>query len=327
MSIIKKYKKTIEGYNADKANLEDNTKKDAETNAVDSKIQATTDVLESYIQNQQNYASSKVQAQMAQQNAQNATKAYMNAVGLGGQGIAETTMANSANNYANAVAKLEAQKNQDNATVRDTYMAVMGDIGSQYKSDMEKVKASNAETLTTNISNALDAEGNYNADKLNQYKATADSMLESGELSTSDYNNIVNLYNNYIESATEKENEVKAEVNKALANAGVTDTTPISHNDVELSASNREALKKWIEDTYDMGASKVDKQVNDILSAEDGEVVTINHKGTNTKVVVYKGKIYFKEQGTKKGETKSTEKDENNPLVPNAQNLIPYYAK
>ena len=220
--IVKAYQESANRLLSEKEALDPNDKNyRIEADTYNSKIESTNELIKSYMQNSKNSISAKANAELAQQNAVNGTAAYLKALGLSGQGIAESTMADVNKNYANAMAGIEAQENENNSNAQNSYLEALKQAESERQSRLDAKEAIEEERkyqenkeasnnyyklIMSELENAYDVE-NYIDDKgkevedmrlnketLDRYKEQADKYYQDGKLSQSQYDLITNTY-------------------------------------------------------------------------------------------------------------------------------------
>ncbi|HRF70378.1 MAG TPA: hypothetical protein PKV66_02995, partial [Candidatus Pelethenecus sp.] len=213
--IVKAYQESANRLLSEKEALDPNDKNyRIEADTYNSKIESTNELIKSYMQNSKNSISAKANAELAQQNAVNGTAAYLKALGLSGQGIAESTMADVNKNYANAMAGIEAQENENNSNAQNSYLEALKQAESERQSRLdqkdliedqrayeEKREAQQAylNILRENgMMNIEDSEtGAIDIDVVNTYKEELEKALADGKINQSGYDEMLNLYRNY----------------------------------------------------------------------------------------------------------------------------------
>lgn len=276
---LDQYKQQASALEQEKSGLDTtSTTYQAESDALNQKIASANTLVQQYLSNAQAQQSSKAQAYMAQQNAQNSMQQYMNAAGLGGQGVAESTLAQANQNYATQQNAINTSTASDNNSMYENYLNQANEIEQSKQAAIAETQAANAEYGMTNISSATDV------DDLDKYYQQVEAQYQNGEISQADYNNIKNLYDTQYTQL-------------ALTGLGVSaNTAPVNIKSDAASWKGENGTQVAV----------VEKLVNcspeelEQLGITDGTAVDIN-VGNGKNVYVYlKGK-WYKRDSNKKG--------------------------
>lgn len=304
-SVITQYANEVKKMEEQKQAVGDSTLADTEKDALNKKIQTTNDYINAYMNSTKTTQSAKVQSALAQQEASNATKNYMSAVGLGGQGISESSQIALGNNYANAQNQIVAEGNANNASLSENYMNNISDINADKASAIKDTQSANSQNIANGLVSSVDVNGNIDISVAQKYKEMADQMYNNGELNKADYDNILSAY----EQALKESETAKGEINTILAQLGVKDYTPVKNGTKEITKGDIEGLKDWLKSEIAVSDSNLNTVMNKILSAEDGSVVELGEEGNNGKYAVYNGKLYVVEAPSKSSNSNSNNTD------------------
>lgn len=293
--VVKAYQESANRLLSEKEVLDPNDKNHRiEEDTYNSKIESTNELIKAYMQNSKNSISAKANAELAQQNAVNGTAAYLKAAGLSGQGIAESTIADVNKNYANAMAGIEAQENENNSNAQNSYLEALKQANSERQSRLDAKESAEEEReyqksliedqraydekkenqgiyyemLNTDYSSILsfDDKGNIisvDENALENYKNLAEQYHSEDKISDVQYDSAIKLYQEAL-----KEEEKR--LDKAVSDGGI-----IASKATEADFGNY----------FDSGkvGSKQSTYVNAIIKAAkegkipDGTIINFNY--------------------------------------------------
>ena len=282
MATIEEYRKQLNNLQNQKNNIANNSLSDVEKTALDSKIANTQSLINNYVDSANALQSSKAEAYSAKQRAINNANNILGISGYGTQGMAQTTMANVNNAYANQIASANAQYNSNNANYFKEYQDQLNEIEQDKYTNQSNVQANNYNTLVSEMETILPTH--LTDETITKYRDMVNSMNETGELSNTQKDQLNTILDGYVEQASLTSQGIDAE--QGVVNLG----SYVGQFKTESGTQNSALtyLQNNVQKYVDAGKIK------------DGTVIDINF-GKGAEYIIYKNGQFYRYNGKPKG--------------------------